>query len=198
MWLRYFLPVYLAAYFGAAFVWRSYSVWRKSGINPVVFKHTDDAHDFIGRVFKLLFGIVVLVVILYSVFPAAYQYLVPVPWLDHKWARVTGVALLIASLIWTILAQSQMGESWRIGIDTENKTQLVHTGVFNISRNPIFLGIMVTNFGLFLATPNAVTLTLLVLSFVLVNIQVRLEEEHLERMIGNEYVLYSQRVRRWI
>jgi protein-S-isoprenylcysteine O-methyltransferase Ste14 len=198
MWLRYFLPVYLAAYFGAAFVWRSYAVWRKSGINPVVFKHTDDAHDFIGKVFKLLFGVVVLVVILYSVFPAAYQYLLPVPWLDRDWIRIAGVTLLIASLVWTILAQSQMGESWRVGIDTENKTQLVQAGVFGISRNPIFLGIMVTIFGLLLALPNAITLTLLVLAFVLVNIQVRLEEEHLKTMIGDEYVRYSRRVRRWI
>ena len=198
MWLRYFLPVYLAAYFGAAFVWRSYAVWRKSGINPVVFKHTDDAHDFIGKVFKLLFGVVVLVVILYSVFPAAYQYLLPVPWLDRDWIKVAGVTLLIASLVWTILAQSQMGESWRVGIDTDHKTQLVQAGVFGISRNPIFLGIMVTIFGLLLALPNAITLTLLVLAFVLVNIQVRLEEEHLKTMIGDEYVRYSRRVRRWI
>jgi len=179
-------------------VWRSYSVWRKSGINPVVFKHSDDAHDFIGKVFKLLFGVVVLVVVLYSVFPIAYQYLLPIPWLDGDWIKVTGVALLIASLIWTIVAQSQMGESWRIGIDNEHKTQLVEAGVFGISRNPIFLGIMVTILGLLLALPNAITLTLLVLAFVLVNIQVRLEEEHLKTMIGDEYVLYSQRVRRWI
>jgi len=198
MWLRYFLPVYLAAYFGAAFVWRSYTVWRKSGINPVVFKQSDDAHDFIGRVFKLLFGIVVIVVVLYSVFPAAYEYLLPIPWLDREWIKVAGVTLLLASLIWTILAQSQMGESWRIGIDIEHKTQLVQAGVFSISRNPIFLGILVTILGLLLATPNAITLTLLVLAFVLVNIQVRLEEEHLKTMIGDEYILYSQRVRRWI
>jgi len=198
MWLRYFLPVYLAAYFGAAFVWRSYTVWRKSGINPVVFKQSDDAHDFIGRVFKLLFGIVVIVVVLYSVFPAAYEYLLPIPWLDREWIKVAGVTVLLASLIWTILAQSQMGESWRIGIDIEHKTQLVQAGVFSISRNPIFLGILVTILGLLLATPNAITLTLLVLAFVLVNIQVRLEEEHLKTMIGDEYILYSQRVRRWI
>jgi protein-S-isoprenylcysteine O-methyltransferase Ste14 len=198
MLLRYFLPVYLAAYFGALFVWRSYTVWRKSGINPVVFKGSDDAHDFIGRIFKLLFGVVVVVVILYSLFPNAYQYLMPIRWLERAWIGATGVALLIASLVWTILAQSQMGQSWRIGIDSENETKLVQAGVFSLSRNPIFLGIMVTILGFLLAIPNAITLMLLVLAIVLINIQVRLEEEHLKRMIGDEYVLYSQRVRRWI
>jgi protein-S-isoprenylcysteine O-methyltransferase Ste14 len=34
----------------------------------------------------------------------------------------------------------QMGDSWRIGIDQEQKTSLVRHGVFKLSRNPIFLG----------------------------------------------------------
>jgi protein-S-isoprenylcysteine O-methyltransferase Ste14 len=31
-----------------------------------------------------------------------------------------------------------MDNSWRIGIDEENKTGLVTKGIFSISRNPIF------------------------------------------------------------
>ena len=72
-----------------------------------------------------------------------------------------------------------MGESWRIGVDNEHKTKLVHTGVFSISRNPIYLGMMVTLIGLFLVIPNAVTLLIFVLGVVVINIQVRLEEEYL-------------------
>ncbi len=58
-----------------------------------------------------------------------------------------------------------MGNSWRIGIDTEHRTELVQRGVFRISRNPIFVGMIVTLLGLFLTIPNVVTLiTLLVAS----------------------------------
>jgi protein-S-isoprenylcysteine O-methyltransferase Ste14 len=198
MSLRYFLPIYLVAYFLAAFFWRSYVVWKRTGINPVVFKGSDNAHDFIGRVFKLLFAVVVLVVLVYSFFPSAYQYLLPIAWLDHSWIRATGVFLLVLSLAWTIFAQRQMGESWRIGIDSAHQTRLVQTGIFSISRNPIFLGITVTLFGLLFATPNAVTLLVVVLGVVLVNIQVRLEEEYLKTIHGEEYSGYSRRVRRWI
>ena len=109
-----------------------------------------------------------------------------------------GVFLLIASLIWIVLAQAQMGESWRIGIDTDHKTKLVHTGVYRISRNPIFLGMMVTQLGLFLAIPNALTLLILVLLVVLINIQVRLEEEYLKTSHGEDYVRYQRTVGRWI
>jgi hypothetical protein len=39
------------------------------------------------------------------------------------------VVVLLLSLAWTIFAQSQMGESWRIGIDQKHRTDLVHGGV---------------------------------------------------------------------
>lgn len=198
MSLRLFLPIYLVVYVTAAFFWRSYVVWKKTGVNPVVFKGSDDAHDFIGRVFKLGFAVIVVVVVVYSFFPGAYQYLAPIPWLERMWIRSAGITFLIASLLWTILAQARMGDSWRIGIDSEHKTKLVQTGIFRISRNPIFLGIMVTLLGLFLVIPNAILLVVLVLGVVIINIQVRLEEEYLKAMHGDEYAAYTQRVGRWI
>jgi hypothetical protein len=38
-------------------------VWKRTGVNPIVFKGSDDAHDFIGRIFKLLFALIVGVVL---------------------------------------------------------------------------------------------------------------------------------------
>ena len=154
MSLRYFLPVYLLAYFIAAFFWRSYLVWKKTGVNPVVFKGTDSAHDFVGRIFKALFAVIVAIVIIYAFIPSAYQYVMPLHSLERTSIRLTGFILLLVSLIWTVVAQAQMGNSWRIGIDTEQRTKLVQTGVFKLSRNPIFVGMIVTLLGLFLVNPQ--------------------------------------------
>lgn len=198
MSLRYFLPVYLLAYFIAAFFWRSYRVWRATGFNPVVFKGSDNAHDFIGRLFKLLFAVIVAVVILYAFLPSTYHYVMPLPWLEHPIVSLIGVILLLVSLLWTVVAQAQMGESWRIGIDTEHKTNLVQRGVFRISRNPIFVGMMVTLLGLFLVIPNVATLIVLLVGLILIGIQVRLEEEYLLTTHGDAYVQYRRNVRRWI
>jgi protein-S-isoprenylcysteine O-methyltransferase Ste14 len=173
-------------------------VWKKTGVNPVVFKGSDSAHDFIGRVFKLLFTLIVFVVFIHSFFPGVYEYLVPVPWLQQPWIRVTGIVCLIASLAWTVVAQAHMGESWRIGVDSERKTTLVNTGVFRISRNPIYFGMILTLIGLLLVIPNAFTLLIFVMGVVLINIQVRLEEEYLKTSHGEEYVRYQQTVGRWI
>ena len=197
-YLSYFLPVYLFLYILVAFVWRSYLVWKRTGINPVTFKGADNAHDFVGRIFKLVFVLIVLVVFVYSIFPGAYAYTAPIQWLEHRWLTWLGVPLLLLSLLWIALAQSQMGAAWRIGIDTEHRTPLVQEGIFRISRNPIFLGMIITLLGLFLTIPNALTLLAFVLGVVLIGVQVRLEEEYLAQVHLEVYSEYRQRVRRWL
>jgi protein-S-isoprenylcysteine O-methyltransferase Ste14 len=196
--LRYFLPAYLFVYLLTAFVWRSFAVWKRTGINPVVFKRTDSAHDYIGRIFKLLFALIVIVVLVYSFWPNCYRFLMPIEWLERSVLRWIGVTFLMLSLVWTMLAQAQMGHSWRIGIDEEHRTSLVVKGVFGVSRNPIFLGMIVTLVGLFLIIPNAVTLLTLVLGVVLIQVQIRLEEAFLGRVHGNDYEAYRRKVRRWV
>jgi protein-S-isoprenylcysteine O-methyltransferase Ste14 len=60
------------------------------------------------------------------------------------------------------------------------------------------LGMMLTLLGLFLVTPNAVTLLVLGLGVVLIQIQVRLEEEFLSNAHAEDYAEYRRGVRRWL
>lgn len=196
--LRVFLPAYLALFFGIAFVWRSVAVYRTTGINPYVFGGTDSAYDFVGVVFRITFLLVIAAVVQYSFISGLTSFVLPVFWLDHDWLQWIGVALLVSSLVWTAAAQMHMGTSWRIGIDKTNRTELIDNGLFRVSRNPIFLGMRVALLGFFLAIPNAITLLTLVLGDVLMQIQVRLEEEYLSDLHGEEYVSYRSKVRRWI
>lgn len=196
--LRFLLPIYLLVYLALAFFWRSFLVWKRTGVNPYVLGKADNAHDFVGMLFRLTMAAIVAVVILHAVSKEVYEYLTPIAWLEQQAFVYVGVFLLAASFIWTLLAQAQMGNSWRIGIDAKTKTQLVTHGVFGVSRNPIFLGMRVTLLGLFLILPNAVTLTTFVLGEALMQIQVRLEEEYLRRTHGEAYRNYCQRTRRWL
>lgn len=198
MFLRYFLPACLLAYLLTTVVWRSYVVWKKTRINPFAFKNSDTAHDFVGRVFKLTFALLVGVVLIYALSPAAYAYLAPIRWLEHALLQWIGVAFLLISLVWIIIAQAQMGEAWRIGVDAEHRTPLVQTGIFRISRNPIYIGVLITLSGLFLIIPNALTLLILVIGLVLIGVQIRLEEEHLGKLYSTEYAEYCRSVRRWL
>jgi protein-S-isoprenylcysteine O-methyltransferase Ste14 len=53
-------------------------------------------------------------------------------------------------------------------------------------------------FGLFLVLPSAASFAILVAGDLLIQIQVRLEEEFLTRAHGQSYLAYQKQVRRWI
>ena len=119
-------------------------------------------------------------------------------YLESSVLKITGLAMLFVSLVWTYVAQADMRGSWRIGIDAAEKTGLITTGVFRFSRNPIYLGMLASVLGLVLVTPNALTVMLFVVGFVLIQIQVRLEEDFLQKMHGALYNDYKLKVARFV
>jgi len=196
--LKFFLPIYLVMYFAIALFWRSFVVWKTTGVKPYMFEKTDSVHDFVGRLFRITLLTCAIVVGVYSFWTNGYQYLTPIPWLKHSLLVYLGLGLLIGSFLWTFIAQAQMGNSWRIGIDVNHKTVLVQTGIFQLSRNPIFLGMRLTLLGLFFILPNAITFAIVVVGDMLIQIQVRLEEEFLAKTHGELYQKYCEKTRRWI
>ena len=192
------LFAYLILYFLLVFAIRSILLWKKTGINPLTFNKTDNAHGFNGKVFTCITFIELIVVGIYAFKHNWYDYLLPFWYLENDILFRIGWGFLILSLIVVWIAQSQMANSWRIGIDEKNKTRLITKGLFSISRNPIFLGIMIANFGLFMVIPNAFSLLIVALSTISINTQIRLEEEFLKREFGDEYLEYTKKVRRWI
>lgn len=196
--LKYFLPVYFFAFLFLAMFLRSFLVWKKTGVNPYKFDEKDNAHNFIGKLMRLVMLACVIVIIFYSFWHQGYQFLTPIAPLQKPFLEITGIVLLIVSLVWILAAQAQMGNSWRIGVDEDVKTELVREGNFRLSRNPIFLGMRLILLGFFLVMPNALSLVIWILGDVLIQIQVRLEEEHLTKMHKAEYEEFCRQVRRWI
>lgn len=192
------LFIYLLFYFFIVFVLRTYVHWKRTGINALTFTNSDDAHGYNGKLFTFISILEFAVIFIYAFIPNWYEYLLPFWYLEIHYLKAIGWCLLIISLIVVWLAQSQMRASWRIGIDEINDTQMVTTGFYAFSRNPIFLGVMIANMGIFLIIPNAFTLLIISLSTVSINTQVRLEEEFLSRKHGVNYQKYRKTVRRWI
>jgi protein-S-isoprenylcysteine O-methyltransferase Ste14 len=196
--LRIILPIYFIVYFGIAFVAKSLIVAKRIGKNPLVLPKDDSAYGLIGQYFKLTLISMFVYVILFAFVPTLYDSFLPIKQLDTLTIKYVGLVLLAFALIWTIIAQGHMKNSWRIGIDKETKTELIQTGLFGLSRNPIFFGMIVSLVGLFLATPNALTGLFLVLGYMLIQIQIRLEEDFLTNQYGQNYLTYKQKVRRFI
>jgi protein-S-isoprenylcysteine O-methyltransferase Ste14 len=196
--LRLILPIYFIVYFGVAFVLKSVIVARQTGKNPFVFPKNDNVYGLVGFYFKIVLTAMFVYVVVYAFFPTWHDIFLPIRQLASSIIICIGFSLLFISLVWTVMAQTHMKNSWRIGIDTETKTELVTSGLFAISRNPIFFGMIVTLLGLFLTTPNALTFLFLILGYILIQIQIRLEEEFLAKAHGQKYLEYKQKVRRFI
>lgn len=191
------LLAYFALFFIAAFFWPTWRLWRRHGTNALVLPRDDSAQGVVGKWFRLTLLAIPAVLV-----PVALGVPLDVvgrlPRLESEILEIAGSAVLAASLLWVVAAQAQMGASWRIGIDAAGQPPLVKKGLFAISRNPIFLGMRFALLGLFLALPTAATLAVLLLGEALMQIQVRLEEAHLQAALGDEYDAYRGRTRRWL
>ena len=122
----------------------------------------------------------------------------PVRILNHVWLNGAGLALAACGLVATVYAQLDMGESWRVGIDTTEATALVRTGTFGLVRNPIYSAMVVFTLGQTLLAPNLVAIAVFVIFVAGVEVSVRsAEEPYLLRVHGNEYRDYMADVGRF-
>jgi protein-S-isoprenylcysteine O-methyltransferase Ste14 len=95
--------------------------------------------------------------------------------------------------------QLDMGESWRVGVDTSETTTLVRTGTFAVIRNPIFAAMVVFMLGETLLAPNPVAIAVFAIFVVAIQVSVRaVEEPYLRRVHGNDYREYSASVGRFV
>lgn len=109
-----------------------------------------------------------------------------------------GVVLCGAGLGLFVAALVSFGQSFRVGIDNETPDQLVTTGIFAYSRNPIYVAFAFVLLGEFLIFPNWILLLYLVAAVWLFHRQVLREEEYLKGHYGQAYLDYTGRVRRYL
>jgi protein-S-isoprenylcysteine O-methyltransferase Ste14 len=123
----------------------------------------------------------------------------PVGALDTSLAHATGIVLACAGILATFAAQLAMGDSWRIGVDESERTDLVTGGVFALVRNPIYSAMLPTVGGLALMAPSVVALLGWIALLTALELQTRgVEEPYLLRVHGERYAQYAARVGRFI
>jgi protein-S-isoprenylcysteine O-methyltransferase Ste14 len=109
-----------------------------------------------------------------------------------------GVGLCVGGVLILLLSLVSFGNSFRVGIDVEKPGRLVTTGIFAVSRNPIYVGFFLFLVGQLLVFPNWVPLCYLVGGTLLFHRQVLREEEFMRKRYGQEYLEYCGRVRRYV
>lgn len=97
-----------------------------------------------------------------------------------------------------IVAMLTMEDNWRAGIPEKGKTQLVQKGIYRISRNPAFVGFDLMYIGLLLAFPNILHLAFALFPVIMLDLQIKQEENFCRDAFGKEYEEYCKIVRRYL
>ncbi len=160
----------------------------------------DAAHKRWWQIFEVIFGMPCLAgVALQLALPVSLQrgFLAPPAVLG---AAVLGAAVLIVvGLIFVVLARRELAQHHQPtdpGIPT---SQLVTTGVFSVSRNPLYLGGACVLAGIALAIDLPWVLVLLLPAIVACHyILILPEERYLAARFGRPYATYLASVHRWL
>lgn len=114
------------------------------------------------------------------------------------WARYIGMLIAFIGDFIFICSVNTMRDSWRAGVSKTDKTELITKGIYQISRNPAFLGfdlvyigilIMFFNWGLFILSGFAALMFHLQIVYV--------EEKFLIVTFGEDYLDYKRGVNRY-
>jgi protein-S-isoprenylcysteine O-methyltransferase Ste14 len=119
------------------------------------------------------------------------------PLLSSFPAKIAGVALVTSGLVIFGLAYGSMGDSWRVGLDVKTPGVLVTTGVFALSRNPIYVFLDLWFFGVFLTNGTLIFLICALLTVAVLHWQILQEEEFLVRLYGQPYRSYCAKTGRY-
>ncbi len=192
-WLA--LGLYLI-YLLSAFVARSILQYRRTGSTGFrgVSGRPGSAEWFGGVLFivALVLGVAAPVLDLAGVVEPAGA-------VDGRFAHGLGGVLAAAGIILTLASQGAMGRSWRIGVDADERTALVTSGLFSVVRNPVFSAMSMTGAGLALLVPNIVALLGIAALLTALELQTRVvEEPYLLRTHGERYARYASRVGRFV
>ncbi len=118
-------------------------------------------------------------------------------WTGPALVKRAAVFLWIAGFLLLFSGRLELGTSFRIGQPKE-ETRLRMSGLFRVSRNPMYLGVYATLLASVLGTLNPV---LLLVGAFIVGVHHRIvlaEEEHLRSRFGEDYTSYCHRVRRYL
>lgn len=129
----------------------------------------------------------------------ALQWLMPAPFFPALPSRIVGVILFFGGFALGFPALRGMLRAKTSPNPRRSSTALVRGASYRFTRNPMYLGMLVSYSGLFIFFQNPwfiLFLPFLILSFT--TWVIIPEEQYLEEKFGREYVDFKSRVRRWI
>ena len=155
----------------------------------------DSAHKSNWEIAEVVFGVPFLMsIVLHFILPFSLpqgifrQALIPV-----------GIVLIVIGIGFIILARREFARYGQPTDPGHPTSKVVKTGVFAISRNPLYLGSVIIFLGIALALNMLWTLVTLLVSIIVCHyVLIIPEEKYLAEKFDEEYKDYAATVRRWL
>jgi protein-S-isoprenylcysteine O-methyltransferase Ste14 len=146
----------------------------------------------------ILFTVTIIIAITSILSEYLNELFIPIPVLANDYFIFIGMFLLFLNLLISFLALVQMRDSWRVGIKENDKTDLIDSGIFKITRNPYFLSYIFLFLAYILLVANVLIIISSLIAFISIHKMIMKEEKFLEAFHGAKYLDYKKNVPRYL
>jgi protein-S-isoprenylcysteine O-methyltransferase Ste14 len=110
------------------------------------------------------------------------------------WVRVLGLAVLVASTVFTLWARFSLGTMWSVAPEVKDDHQLRTHGPYAVTRHPIYTGLLGMLLGATLLIGIGQWIVLFPVALILFEVKIRMEEHLMVATFPEEYPRYRRQV----
>ena len=110
------------------------------------------------------------------------------------WVRVLGLAVLVASTVFTLWARFSLGTMWSMAPKVKGDHQLRTHGPYAVTRHPIYTGLLGMLLGATLLSGIGQWIVLFPAGLILFEVKIRMEEHLMVATFPDEYPRYRRQV----
>ena len=111
-----------------------------------------------------------------------------------SWARVLGLAVLVASTVFTLWARFSLGTMWSMAPMVKGDHQLRTHGPYAVTRHPIYTGVLGMLLGATLLSGIGQWIVLFPVGLILFEVKIRMEEHLMLATFPADYPRYRRQV----
>jgi protein-S-isoprenylcysteine O-methyltransferase Ste14 len=129
---------------------------------------------------------------------AVMHYSMPIYRIFQTPLNLCGLGLVVVGIAISAYGSGQFKKAGTPVVPFEQSTTLVTTGLYRITRNPMYLGLVIALIGIAIVSGTAGAFLPVLIFISIIDVRFIQQEEHfLEVLFGDSYREYRQSVRRW-
>jgi protein-S-isoprenylcysteine O-methyltransferase Ste14 len=150
------------------------------------------ANNSIVNISIISAGITSVIFLIYLSIPQISEYLIII--YSSNLLTIIGSILITIGLLTSSIASLTLKKSWRIGVDDNEKTELIAEGIYKISRNPYFLSYDFVLMGMIFCLLSPFLIIPALITIALFHLMILKEEVYLENQHHDNYRNINYRI----